>query len=383
MARSLGKPGRRLMRLIDRYLFVQLLGPTLLAIAALSGLAVLSESLSALDVLVDQRQSLLVFIKIILLAMPQLIAMIMPMAVLISGVLAMNRLHTEQEIVICFSTGMSRWRVVSPAFQLAGAVSLVCLMLTLWIQPLCYRALRETLESVRADLVATMIKPGRFTHPAPGVTVYAQSVDDDGEIHNLFVNRDNGRGRDSTTTAREGRLEKRGGAPMLVMRDGANQEFSRTGVLNFLSFDEYVLDLKPLITLDRPTQYKLSDRYLHELFFPDLRGGWERANLDPMLAEGHSRIAGPLYNLTFMAMALAGVIGGSFSRLGYGARIAVVALTAIVVRALGFAVQVAAASAPILNPLQYIVPLAALAIAMMVVFGRRRTARSLTLGVHA
>ena len=363
------------MRLIDRYLFVQLLGPTLLAIAALSGLAVLSESLSALDVLVDQRQSLLVFIKIILLAMPQLIAMIMPTAVLISAVLAMNRLHTEQEIVICFSTGMSRWRVVSPAFQLAGAVSLVCLVLTLWIQPLCYRAMRETLESVRADLVATMIRPGRFTHPAPGLTVYAQSVDDDGEIHNLFVNRDNGRGRDSTATAREGRLEKRGGSPMLVMRDGANQEFSRTGVLNFLSFDEYVLDLKPLINLDRPTQYKLSDRYLHELFFPDLRGGWERSNLDPMLAEGHSRIAGPLYNLTFMAMALAGVIGGAFSRLGYGARITVVAVAAIVVRALGFAVQVAAANIPVLNPLQYIVPLSALAIAMMVVFGRRRAFR--------
>ncbi len=367
----LGKPGRRLMRLIDRYLFIQLLWPTVLAVAALSGLAILSESLSALDILVDQRQSALIFIKIILLAMPQLIAMIMPVAVLLSAVVAMNRLHVEQEIVICFSTGMSRWRVVAPAFQLAGGVSLLCLVLTLWIQPLCYRALRETLESVRADLVATMIRPGHFSHPAPGVTVYAQSVDDDGVIHNLFVDHDNGRGRENTITAREGRIEKRGGSPMLVMRKGANQEFSPTGALNYLSFDEYVLDLKPLISLDKPVEYKLSDRYLHELFFPDMRGAWERENRDKMLAEGHSRIATPLYNLAFMALALAAVIGGAFSRLGYGARIAAVAAVALVSRILGFAVQEAAGGAPALNAVQYMVPIATLAIAMTVVLGAR------------
>ena len=52
------------MRLIDRYLFGQLLGPTVLASAALIGVAILTESLSALDVLVDQRQSAVVFVKI-------------------------------------------------------------------------------------------------------------------------------------------------------------------------------------------------------------------------------------------------------------------------------------------------------------------------------
>jgi lipopolysaccharide export system permease protein len=359
------------MRLIDRYLFVQLLWPMVLAIAALSGLAVLSESLSALDLLVDERQSVLIFIKVILLAMPQLIAMVMPVAVLLSAVVAMNRLHIEQEIVICFSTGMSRWRVVAPAFQLAGGASLLCLVLTLWIQPLCYRALRETLENVRADLVATMIRPGRFSHPAPGFTVYAQSVDDDGVIHNLFVNRETTRGRDNTITAQEGRLEKRGGAPVLVMHNGANQQFSSTGVLNYLSFDDYVLDLKPLISLDKPVEYKLSDRYLHELFFPDMRGAWERENRDKMLAEGHSRIATPLYNLAFMALALAAVIGGAFSRLGYGARIAAVAATALVARIVGFAAQEAAGGQPALNVAQYLVPIATLAVAMAVILGAR------------
>ncbi|MEO8926196.1 MAG: LPS export ABC transporter permease LptF [Caulobacteraceae bacterium] len=359
------------MRLIDRYLFRQLLGPTVLATAALSAVAMLSQLLSGLDILVDQRQSPWVFAKIALLAMPQLIVMILPVAVLVAALVAMNRLHTEQEIVICFSGGMSRWNVIAPAVELVAWLTLASLVLTLWIQPLCYRALRQTLEAVRADLVASMVKPGHFTHPAQGLTVYAQSIDDDGAIHNLFIDRDDGKGHDTTITAREGRLERRAGTPVLVMRQGANQEFTSAGVLNYLSFDEYVFDLRPLIGLGRQIRYKLSDRYPHELFFPDIRQTWERANRAKMLAEGHSRLAAPLYNIAFMFMALAAVIGGAFSRLGYGARMAAVAAGAVVARTLGFAAQAAAGAAPALNVLQYAIPLGAAAVAAWVLFGGR------------
>jgi lipopolysaccharide export system permease protein len=66
------------MRLIDRYLLRQMLGPTLLATAALTAVALLSQSLAGLDLIVNQRQSAVVFLKITLLYMPQLINMILP-----------------------------------------------------------------------------------------------------------------------------------------------------------------------------------------------------------------------------------------------------------------------------------------------------------------
>jgi lipopolysaccharide export system permease protein len=126
------------------------------------------------------------------------------------------------------------------------------------------------------------------------------------------------------------------------------------------------------MALDRAVRYKLSDRYLHELFFPDTRQEWERDNINKMLAEGHSRLATPLYNIAFMAMALAAVIGGAFSRMGYGARIAAVAAAALVARTLGFAVQAAAGAHPALNVVQYLAPILATLISAMVLFGRRR-----------
>jgi lipopolysaccharide export system permease protein len=363
------------MRLIERYLFRQLLGPTLLAAAALTAVAVLSQALSSISVLVQDRQSPVMFAKIIILAMPQLIVLILPVAVLVAGLIAINRLHTENEIVVCFAAGTSRWRVISPAMRLATLIALVSLVITQWVQPLAYRALRDTLQSIRADLATSMIKPGRFTHPAAGLTVYAQSVDDDGLFHNLFIDHHTPGGRDTTITAQEGRLTTRKGAPILQMWRGANAEVSPAGVLNFLSFDQYLLDLRPLVGQEHAVRYKLSDRYPRELFFPDTRQSWEAANVRPMLAEGHARIAAPLYNIAFMAMALAAVIGGQFNRLGYGPRIALVAAAALVTRTVGFAVQGAASQAPGWNFAQYLPPLVATAACALILFGPRRAGR--------
>jgi lipopolysaccharide export system permease protein len=362
------------MRLLERYLFGQLLGPTLLATAALTAVAVLTSSLSALDILVSQRQSPLIFLQVTLLATPQIVAMILPLALFVAGLVALNRLHTEQEIVICFAGGMSRWRVASPAVRLAAIAAILTLVLNLWVQPMCFRQMRQTLEAVRADLASTLIQPGQFTHPAPGLTVYAQSMGDDGVIRNLFIDQSSRTGPSSTLMAGEGRIAKRDGAPVLIMHNGSNQQFSKTGVLNTLSFDEYVFDLRPFLIVDGGVRYHASDRFLHELFFPDLRQTWERTSRKELLAEGNARLASPLYNLAFMALALAAVLGGAFSRMGYGVRIAAASGAAVGVRVLGFVAAAASASAPSLNVLQYSVPLACFLLSMLIVL-RQHPAR--------
>ena len=363
------------MRLIERYLFRQILGPTLFATLALSGVAVLTSSLSTLDILVSQRQSPVLFMEVTLLETAQIVALILPMAVFVAALVALNRLHTEQEIVICFAGGMSRWRVASPAIRVASLVALVTLAMNLWIQPLCFRELRVILESVRADIASTMIKPGQFTHPAPGLTVYAQAIDDNGTIKNLFINQTDHQGTSSTLMASEGRIAKRGGAPVLVMRNGSDQELSKAGVLNTVSFDEYDFDLKPFLTIEGQVRYHETDRYLHELFFPDLTQKWEQTYRKSMIAEGHERLAAPLYCLAFSALALAAVLGGAFSRLGYGLRIAAASGAAVVVRVLGFVAWAASAGNVGLNVLQYAVPLACFLISMLVVM-RQHPARA-------
>ena len=358
------------MILLERYLLKQLLIPTLLALAALTVVAFLSQSLSALSLIVNDSQGLVVFLKVTLLALPELISLILPVAVFVAAAIALNRMHIEHEIVVCFAGGMSRWDVISPAMRLAAFAALGSLALNLWVAPPASQALRTTIFRARADLAASLIKPGEFSEPSPGLTVYAQTAAPGGVLKNLFVHQQRA-GGSTTFSAESGVITRRGDAPMLIMRHGASQEISGAGVLNYLAFDEYALDLSAFMSGGDELHFKTSDRYLHELLFPDLTQTWERQYRRKMLSEAASRLASPLYNIAFMAIALAAVIGGSFSRLGYNRRIVAAASTAAAVRLLGFAAQAFAAHLVWMNLLQLIVPAAATYIALSRLFAPR------------
>jgi lipopolysaccharide export system permease protein len=359
------------MRLIDRYLLRQLLGPTLLATAALTGVALLGTSLSSLDLIVNQRQSAIVFLKITLLAMPQLTNMVLPFAVFAAGLVALNRLHTEQEIVVCFAGGMSRWRVISPAIRLASTVALLALVMNLWVQPLAYRTLRQVMNDVKTDVAAALVREGEFTAPAPGLTVYAQSIDKKGDMHNLFIHQVDDKGGTTTYMANSGHIAKRNGDEVLMLENGSTQKFSERGVLNYLTFNEYPYELSQLTDPDEMIHYKPSDRYLHELFRPDLQQSWEQHNRKALLAEGNFRIATPLYNIAAMALALSAIIGGGFSRLGYTRRIAITIGVAILIRILGFVAQSASEANVWVNILQYAIPIGTTAVALRSIFRQR------------
>jgi lipopolysaccharide export system permease protein len=367
------------MKLIDRYLFRQLLGPTLLATLSLSGVALLSQSLQALDLIVNQGQSAGVFLKITLLGLPGLVSMVLPIAIFVASLVALNRLQTEQELVVCFAGGMSRWRVISPSIRLALFAALVSLVINLWIQPLCSRAMREELYKVRTDLASTLVQEGQFTQPSPGLTVYARQVLPHGNLKTLFIDQEDSHGSSITFSAREGQIAERNGMPVLIMRHGSRQELTKAGVLNYLAFDENIFELAPFLPKGDAVHYKASDRYLHELFYPDLTQVWEQHNRLKLYAEGHARLAEPLYNIALVALALSAVLGGGFSRMGYAKRIMTAAALAAVTRIAGVGVQAICDDNVWFNLLQYLTPLAAVAWAMSRVFhqkaGRRISVR--------
>lgn len=359
------------MKLIERYLFRQLLVPTLAAVAALAGVAILSTSLGRLELIVEYGQSAAVFGRITALAVPGLISLILPIALFVACLIRLNRLHTEQEIVVCFASGMSRWRVISPAVRLAALAALVVLAMNLFATPWAARQVRAELFSIRTDLTATLVREGEFNEAADNLTVYAQRVERDGRLINVFIHEDRPLDGPRTFAAKEARIITRNGAPAMVLSDGSSEEYDDYGVLTFLIFDENVFDLKPFVNTRDELFYKISDRYLHELVFPDPRQEWERGNRTKMLAEANARLAAPLYAFAFAMLAVAAVIGGQFSRLGYGRRIFYASAIAAAARVIAFGAQAACADTPALNILQYAIPLGVAYAAYADLFRRR------------
>jgi lipopolysaccharide export system permease protein len=379
MTRAAGARNRNFMKLIERYLFRQLLGPTLAASAALAGVALLSSSLGQLELIVDQGQSATVFATLTLLALPQLLSLVLPIAIFVASLIALNRLQTEQELVVCFASGMSRWRVIAPVVRLAAVVALLILALNLFVQPVAARMVREQMFQIRTDLAATLIREGDFSTPSGELTVYAQRTERDGRLLNIFIHEERPQGP-RTVIAKEGRLVQRAAGPALLLRVGSSEEYDSSGVLNFTQFSLNTFDLAPFVNTEEKLHYKISDRWMHELVFPDLRHDWERHNRTKMLAEAHSRLAAPLYSFTFVMLALSAVVGGQFNRLGYNRRIVYAAAVAGVTRILGFGALAACNDSAALNVLQYAIPVGVMYAAYADLFRRRSTGQIRSVG---
>lgn len=363
------------MTLIQRYLFRQISLPVLAAGASLAGIGILSQTLDQLEVIVERGQSLWVMLKLTLLAVPQLLAVILPIGLFVGALIALTRLQREQELTAASASGMTRWQMIEPAARLALAVAAVVLVTNVLIQPWAQRTSRAEAFEIRTDLAALLVEEGRFVQGPNGLTVYVQQIEQNGLLRNLFIYIEEG---DQVTTwdASEARFGRVDGQPVLTMKQGSWQQYNSSGVLQQLSFDGYVFPLARYVTDDARIRYKPADLWMSQLFNPTPDLIRDTAPPAELLAEAHSRLSSPLYALTAMAMALAAILGGGFSRTGYGLRIARASAAFLMVRIIGYAVVAASAWNAWLNVFQYLLPLATAALALRLIFRTLKPVRA-------
>jgi lipopolysaccharide export system permease protein len=355
------------MTLIQGYLFRQIARPVVGACAALAGIGILSQSLDQLEIIVERGQSVWVMVKLTLLAVPQLLAVIIPIGLFVGALIALTRLQREQELTAIFASGVTRWSAIRPAVRLAALAALATLVITTVVQPWSQRQARAEAFAVRTDLAALLVEEGRFVQGPEGLTVYVQQIEQNGLLKNVFIYQTEG-DRVTTWDAAEARFSRIDGEPVVTLINGSWQRYSSRGVLEYLSFGRQDVPLGQYAEVTDTIRYKPADLYLPQLFDPSPRDLERVAGAGELAAEGHSRLSAPLYALMAMAMALAAIMGGQFSRTGYSLRIAKAAAAFLVVRIVGYGVVAASAWNGWLNIFQYLLPLAAAAIALRLLF---------------
>ena len=355
------------MTLIQGYLFRQIGRPVVAACAALAGIGILSQSLDQLEVIVERGQSVWVMVKLTLLAVPQLLAVIIPIGLFVGALIALTRLQREQELTAVFASGVTRWSAIRPAVWIAILAALLTLFVTTVGQPWAQRQARAEAFAVRTDLAAVLVEEGEFVRGPGGLTVYVQQIEQNGLLKNLFVYMLDG--EDAVTwDAAEARFGRIDGRPVLTMVNASTTRYSSRGVLTYGSFAQTVVDLSPYAAVTDRVRYKPTDLYLTQLFNPS-PGDLERVgSAGELMAEGHLRLSAPFYALLAMALALTAIIGGPFSRTGYGSRIAKAAAAFLIVRVAGYGIVSASAWNSWLNVFQYLLPILATAVALRLLF---------------
>jgi len=360
------------MKLLQRYIFLQVFLPAVLALSALALLALLTQSLQTLDLIVENRQSAATFFLITFLALPQLISIITPLAVFMATIYALNRLTTDSELVVAKANGVSPWAIGTPILRLGVYAMIFHLCINLLIQPVSFQKMRSEILKVKTDIASQMVQAGQFVSPAPNLTVYTREIQADGELQDVLIHDARDPDSISTHTAKTGQLQRSETFTSLVLFDGTVQTPLSDGGLDVINFETYQLDLTDVMVLDNVIRLKSSDLFLHNLLKPDPREYITPKSRRERAAEGHARLAAPLWNIALVLLALAFILRGQYSKLGNARKIAICAVTGFVLRLAGFAVASSAEGDAALNPVQYILPALIIFFCLIYLISRKR-----------
>ena len=145
--------------------------------------------------------------------------------------------------------------------------------------------------------------------------------------------------------------------------------------MSLLYFERYSVE----ISNERGADYRWRDageRYLDELLWPDTNDAHNRQYYTRLVAEGHSRLATPLYPFALVMVALACLLPGNFNRRGLAQRLLMAAFCGVASQALAISLPNLAARMPATLALLYIAPLAIAAVAAYVMTLGPRRARA-------
>ena len=347
---------------INRYIFRTTLNAFMVVLGSLTAVIWVTQALHDFDIMTSQGQTILVFIGITGLIIPLLVMVIAPIAFLIAAAHVLNKMSSDSEIIVMNASGMSPWILFRSFLSASLVVALLVTVISAYFAPKGLRMLREWLTEVRANVVTTILQPGRFTTLENGVTIHIRQRRNNGQLAGIFLDDQRNPKERLSVLAEAGELVDNNKGTFLVLQNGTVQRHE-AGERDpaMVTFDRYAFDLSQFAGGNQAIKYSIRERYLWQLLFPDPKDPTYLKQPGEFRSELCDRLMAPLYPIAFAVIAFA-YLGAprtnrqsrTMSMLG---TIAWVAL----LRLIGFVSTVFGASIPWLLPLQYIAALAALA----------------------
>ncbi|MBS0535606.1 MAG: LPS export ABC transporter permease LptF [Proteobacteria bacterium] len=340
---------------INRYIFRTTFGAFALVLISLTAVIWVTQALRDIDIMTSQGQTILVFVGITGLIIPLLVLVIAPIALLIATAHVLNKLSTDSEIIVMNAAGMSPWILFRAFMSVAIVVSIIVMSISAYFAPKGLRMLRDWLTEVRANVVSTIVQPGRFTPIESGVTIHIRERRANGQLVGIFLDDRRNPDERMTVVSERGELVDNDNGTFLVLQNGVVQR-QQVGKKDpaMVAFDRYAFDLSQFSAGPQAVKYSIRERYLWQLLFPDPKDPYYIEQPGQFRAELHDRLIAPLYPIAFVVIAFA-YLGAprttrqsrTMSMLGAVGGVALL-------RLIGFASTVFGANAPWMLVFQYV-----------------------------
>ena len=351
------------------YIFRQVATPFAFAAVGATAIVWVTQSLQRLDLLVEHGQGLFTFGRLTLLLIPSLVVAILPFALFAAILFALQRMHADSEIAVMYASGVGRVGFAWPILLLALGCAAATSYLSLDLMPRSYRILKREISEIRADLATSVLRSGEFMTIAEGFVVFIEEAQTGGRFSGLLIHDFRRPGATTTYMAQRGLLKESDTGPVLYLSNGNLQRTSlATGAVDIVEFAQTAIDLSAVNAPPAYTPLEMTERYLGELLRPDMTQGWERENRSRLVAEGHNRLAAPLYAFAYALIAIYAMLAGAYNRRQYFPRVIAACAAVGVLRVAGFVLQAEAAASE-RYWLVWAAPIAAICIVLALIGG--------------
>jgi lipopolysaccharide export system permease protein len=348
------------MTLFGRYVLWQALAAFLMVMLSLTAVVWIATALKQLTLLTTQGQDALIFLQMTLLALPNLMALIAPVALLIATLHTLNRLGGDSELIVMTAAGASVWRFAAPFIVLSLFIAALVSAANHFANPWSMRTLASYILKLRTDLISQVLQPGTFSSPESGITFHIRERDEQGHLLGLLMHDATDKKSPVTYLADTAEVVMKGDSAYLVMRNGhIIQRPARKGEASqIVRFRSNMVDLAAYGPKQARETLKPRARYLGELLAPDPKDPEFRGNPGSFRSEVHERFASPLYPVAFVMIAIAYVGQARTNRQSRVQALVAAFVVAIALRIAGFAANNLVTLSAAAVPLAYAIPLA-------------------------
>jgi lipopolysaccharide export system permease protein len=346
---------------IGRYIFRTTFGAFLVVLISLTAVIWVTQALRDIDLMTSQGQTILVFVGITGLIIPLLVLVIAPIALLIAVAHTLNKMSTDSEIIVMNAAGMSPWVLFRAFMTVAIVVSIMVTAISAYFAPKGLRMLRDWLTEVRANVVSTIVQPGRFTSIENGVTIHIRERRANGQLVGIFLDDRRNPNERMTVLAESGDLVDNDNGTFLILQEGTVQRHElKERDPAMVKFDRYAFDLSQFSSGPQSVKYSIRERYVWQLLFPDPKDPFLIEQPGPFRAELHDRLIAPLYPIAFVVIAFAYLAAPRTTRQSRTFSMVGAVSVVAVLRLIGFMSTVFGAAMPWMLVLQYVAIAAAL-----------------------
>ena len=349
------------MTLLERYIFKRAFTTAAGALVSLVLIVWIVQALSRIDIVKTSASAAGNIFWIALMLLPNLFGGVVPFAIMIGAIQALNALNSDSERAVISASGASPAVVTKPILLLGCIGGALMLLISHVVGPAASSAFQGGIRSINADTITLFLQPGRFEQVQPGLVLSIESVNGS-TVQGLVIGDTRDPETDLTYFAREAKIVDQDGESLLLLYDGQLHRRSvKDGAVSVIEFQTYAFDLAALRPATGSDWIRASERGTGELLDPrqpDLRSAREKLSATGELAD---RFTSWLYAIAFSLWAV--VVAGhpSTNRQGTGPAMALGLIGSLGLKAMGFVALSQIGANPIWILFCFALPLGAIA----------------------